>query len=172
MPNSPNLPLDDKNDAELASLVARRDSALAVSAFQALHARYAPRLISILSTRMGPELLERGSREVWRDLWEALGDPERFDGQDFSTLALKAVHEYRDDPAARALAARLEAKREALGKGLASLHAGERAVVEFRLGGLTFEEIATRAKSTAERAEMVFGAARKKLNASLEPQQP
>ena len=82
------------------------------------------------------------------------------------------ARDYLDRP--ELASARLDhgAQGEAIARGIVGLHAGERAVVEARLGGLTFEEIATRAKSTADRAEKVFDVARKKLNATLELEPP
>lgn len=172
MSNPPNSPISDRSEADLAALVARRDATLASPAFEELHQRRAARLASYLAARLDRSSVEAAAREVWSNAWDALGDPERFDGQDFGVLLRQIAHDHVNRP--ELADSRLDhgGEGEAIARGIGGLHPGERAVVEARLGGLTFEEIAARAKSTADRAEKVYAVARKKLNASLELEPP
>jgi RNA polymerase sigma-70 factor (ECF subfamily) len=186
------LDTDPRSDAEIARIVACRDSSLKAmievqDAFAVLYRRHAGKLLAFLSTRVSRSDLDDVHQEIWLRVWSNL--PEGFDGRDFRAWLFTITRHYLvdrsrkrrqesledhvenladrsgDEPDARLID---EERKAALERCLEKLTDRSRTLVQCRMGGEDYPSICQRLGISEERAYRVFNKAKQQLKTCLE----
>jgi RNA polymerase sigma factor (sigma-70 family) len=188
-------PMYALSDAELALRAgARADLSAASEAFRVLYGRYGGRTLIFLR-RLNPSKADDLAQTVWIRVWNALGRDDGFSGDNFRSWVFKIARnasidsgrrrgvptlslegDGRGDPidpvdhrAVEGERERLMAeRRELLGRCLTSLKPEERSVVEARLLGLDYTEIAGQTALPIKRVYQLYFAAKAKLTSCVE----
>jgi len=187
-----NLDTAPRSDAEMARIVASRDSSPkamieAQETLGHLYQRHGSKLLAFLSTRVRRSDLDDIHQEIWSRVWSRL--PEGFDGKDFRGWLFKIARnllvdrsrkkhpapledhvENLVDPLGNRPDARLidEERRAALKRCLEQLDARSRELVQRRLGGEDYPAICQRLGLTSAMAHRIFHEAKNRLKNCLE----
>lgn len=200
MTNATLIPETEPSDFDLARQVSNRRSLPdAQAAFQALVERHHRSLYVFVRANSGVTTADDLTQEIWLRVWQALGVPDRFDGQNFRawvfTIARNQMidasrrRELRStpidptgdvpaiEPADPSLMAPEDAERRAafqttLAHCIEGLELAERQVVVARLEGARPSDIAARANVKPERVHKLFHQAKAKLRACVEHAAP